>query len=158
MQVQSVQEALFLACEMERGAARLYERALMLPRDPERENETLRAGLLRMRGDEERHLTQFQNLYQGLEEPEERRLTLSAVADGLLFEGGLMGAVRGGLLKDVPSMLRLASDAEKKAAETYRAFAANCRDAEARAMLLGIAGEESSHLAELLSWLDDITA
>lgn len=150
MQVQSAQEALFLACEMERGAARLYERALMLLRDLGRKNDPLYQSIAAMQADEERHLAQFQSLYLGLEEPVERRLMLSAVADGVLFEGGLMGAVRSGLLSDVESMFRLAADAEEKAQQTYRAFAADCRDEESKTVLLGIADEEARHLAELL--------
>lgn len=158
MQVQSAQEALFLACEMERGAARLYERALMLLRDLGRADDPLLGCIARMHVDEQRHLAKFESLYTGLDEPVERRLMLSAVADGVLFEGGLMGAVREGLLEDAESMLRLALDAEEKAEQTYRAFAGECRDPEASAVLLGIAGEEARHWDELERQLKEIGA
>ncbi len=153
MQIRSAQEALFLACEMERGAVRLYERTLCLLQDLHREDTALYQGVTQMHADESRHLKQFQSLYAGLSEPDERLLVLAAVADGLLFEGGLMGAVRGGLIKDEGSMLRLAAEAEEKALSTYQAFAAQCKDPETQTVLLSIAAEEARHLEELQAQL-----
>ena len=88
-------------------------------------------------------------MYRGLEEADEQQLLLSAVGEGVLFEGGLMGAARRGLLKDVKSMLSLAIDAEKTSVRKYREFAQNAQTAEARDALLSIAEEESGHLLEL---------
>lgn len=149
MQIQSAQEALFIVSEMERRAVQLYERALLLLRDQGREEEPLYAMLMRTHRDERNHLRQFESLYGGLDETLERQLILSAIADGLLFEGGLMEAVRKGMLQDVPSMLRFAADEEKKAAAAYRAFALQCKEEETRVVLHAIAAEEDRHLQSL---------
>lgn len=149
MQVQTVQEALFVACEMERGAIQLYERALLLMAELGRDKQPLRAQLAYMLADEKQHLAQFRELYNGLDTEAERRLTLAAVASAVLFEGGLMGAVRQGLLKDERSMLAFAAQAEEKAAAAYRAFAGQCSDSRVAEMLNGIALEEDKHLRSL---------
>ena len=149
MQIRSTQEALFIACEMERGAVQLYERALILLKNQNREKEPLRAQLSYMLADEKQHLLQFTELYAGLDSEVERTLTLSAVASDILFPGGLMGAVRQGLLSDEQGMLTFAAAAEETAAKTYRAFSAQCADQHAAEMLLGIALEEDKHLRAL---------
>ena len=154
MQVKSTQEALFIACEMERGAVQLYERALMLMQGLGREQEPLRAQLAYMLADEKQHLAQFTELYKGLEGETERMLTLSAIAADILFPGGLMGAVRQGLLSDEQGMLAFAANAEATAAKTYRAFAAQSEDPRAAEMLGGIALEEDKHLRSLREHLD----
>ena len=96
MQIRSTQEALYIACEMERGAVQLYERALILLKNQNREKEPLRAQLSYMLADEKQHLCQFTELYTGLDNEAERTLTLAAIASDILFPGGLMGAVRQG--------------------------------------------------------------
>ena len=148
MQVRSEQEALYLACEMEATAIQLYKRAMRLMENQGRAHEPLYARLALMLGDEEEHLRQFRSLYHGLDAAEEQRLTLSAVAEGVLFEGGLMGAVRQGLLGDAESMLRFASQAEETSAAKYREFASLAKDDRARSALLMIAREEEKHLDE----------
>lgn len=148
MEIRSAQEALFVACEMESGAVQLYERTLCLMEN--RKSEPLYESLRMMLADEQRHLLQFKSLSFGLDEPMERQLILSAVASGLLFEGGLMGAVRAGLLSNVESMLRQAQWQESKAVETYRRFAAQSRDEQASAMLMAISEEEGRHLEEII--------
>lgn len=150
MQIQSAQEALFVACEMERGAIQLYERALMLLGTLGREKEPVRSQIASMLADEKQHLAQFQELYTGLDSAMEYQLTLAAVASSILFDGGLMGAVRQGLLKDEQSMLAFASRAEETAAATYRAFAQQCVHPRTAEMLYGIALEEDKHLRSLL--------
>ena len=150
MQIQSAQEALFVACEMERGAIQLYERALMLLGTLGREKEPVRAQIASMLADEKQHLAQFRDLYTGLDSAMERQLTLAAVASAILFDGGLMGAVRQGLLKDERSMLAFASRAEETAAATYRTFAQQCANPRTAEMLHGIALEEDKHLRSLL--------
>lgn len=149
MQIRSTQEALYIACEMESGAVQLYERALMLLKSLGREKEPLRAQLSYMLADEKQHLSQFTELYTGLDSEAERVLTLGAVASDILFPGGLMGAVRQGLLSDEKRMLAFAAAAEETAAKTYRSFAAQCDDPRAAEMLLGIALEEDKHLRSL---------
>jgi len=149
MKVQSAQEALFVACEMERGAIQLYERALMLLKQLGRQKEPLYAQMASILADEKQHLAQFQELYTGLEDALEQRLALSAVASDVLFPGGLMGAARQGLLSDERGMLQFAAEAEEAAAATYRSFAAQSGDAHAAEMLTGIALEEDKHLRTL---------
>jgi len=151
MQILSAQEALFVACEMERGAIQLYERAICLMEELGRNDEPLYGNLRDMAGDESHHLQQFQELYHGLDAGAERTLLLSAVADGLLMEGGLMGAVRLGLLNSVEDMLRYAEEREAKAVETYHLFAERSRDEQAKKTLVLIAAEEERHLAEIRS-------
>ena len=149
MVVRSEQEAMFVACEMESTAVQLYTRALALMDQQERQNDPLYKSIQDMLEDEKGHLRRFRSLYQGLGEVDEQQLTLSAVGEGVLFEGGLMGAARRGLLKDVESMLKLAINAERTSIRKYREFAANTQSEEARAALLRIAAEEDGHLTEL---------
>ncbi len=153
MQIQSGQEALYVACEMERGAIQTYERALMLVTADDPLHAALRERLQMILNDERQHLLQFQSLYEGLALAMEQQLMLAAIASSLLFEGGLMGAVRRGMLKDKESLLAFAQEAEQKAADTYRAFAAACRDASTADVLRGIALEEETHLQTLRGYL-----
>ena len=149
MVVRSEQEAMFVACEMESTAVQLYSRALALMDQQGRQNDPLYQSIQEMLEDEKGHLCRFRSLYQGLGEVDEQQLTLSAVGEGVLFEGGLMGAARKGLLKDVPSMLRLAVNAERTSIRKYREFADCAQTEEARQALLMIAEEETGHLMEL---------
>lgn len=149
MQIRSEQEALYVACEMEASAVQLYARALHLLKEQGRENDRIYYQVSFMHSDEQEHLRQFRALYQGLEATEEQRLTLAAVAEGILFEGGLMGAVRQGLLTDVPSMLSYALQAEIASAKKYREFASTATDENARSTLLLIAAEEDKHQRDL---------
>ncbi len=149
MQVRSTQEAVYVACEMERGAVQLYERALAVADGLGLTDETLIACLTAMRDDEKRHLREFSLLYEGLDTERERALALSATAASVLFKGGLMGAVREGLLSDAQGLLRFAADAERTAAATYRSFADQCEGADTAAMLRVIASEEDKHLDTL---------
>jgi len=153
MLIKSGQEALYVAIEMERGAIQTYERALMLTDENDPKTKALHLQLSVILGDERQHLKQFQALYQGLDASLEEQLMLSAVASAVLFKGGLMGAVRGGMLKDKQSLLTFAADAEQKAIDTYRSFASACNDPDAAAMLNGIAGEEEQHLKTLRGYL-----
>ena len=149
MVVRSEQEAMFVACEMESTAVQLYTRALALMDQQERQNDPLYKRIQEMLLDEQSHLQRFRSLYQGLGEVDEQQLTLSAVGEGVLFEGGLMGAARRGLLKDVESRLALAITAERTSIRKYREFAESAQTEEARKALLSIAEEESAHLMEL---------
>ena len=149
MVVRSEQEAMFVACEMESTAVQLYTRALALMDQQERQNDPLYKSIQAMLEDEKGHLRRFRSLYQGLGEVDEQQLTLSAVGEGVLFEGGLMGAARRGLLKDVQSMLQVAINAERTSIQKYREFAVCAQTEEARNALLMIAEEESGHLIEL---------
>lgn len=149
MLVESEQEALFVACEMESNAVQLYERAMRVMEQQGRAGEPLYRQLSFLHSDELEHLRQFRSLYTGLDAPIEQRLVLSAVAEGVLFEGGLMGAARRGLFNDVDATLRFAIQAEAASAQKYREFAAVAVNKDARAALLMIAAEEDKHLSEL---------
>lgn len=149
MQVATAQEALFMACEMESSAIQLYTRALSLMEQLGRQHEPLYGHLTLMRADEQEHLAQFRALggKDGL--TDERRVALSAAASNILFEGGLMGAARAGLLRDVDSMLRFAMLAEETSARKYREFASMVSSLDAREALERIAAEEDRHLTDL---------
>lgn len=149
MQIRTEQEAMFIACEMETTAVQLYQRALQVMQQLGREGEPLYQGIAQMAREEQNHLARFRSLYAGLQEGDETRLTLAAVAEGVLFENGLMGATRQGLLKDVASMLKLAADAERTSVRKYHEFASIAQTEEARQALLMIAAEEEGHLMEL---------
>ena len=149
MKVHSAQEALFVACQMERGAIQLYERSLMLLKNMHREKDPLWGQLASMLADEKQHLAQFTELYTGLDTELENQLALAAVASEVLFPGGLMGAVRQGLLTDARGMLAFAAQAEETAAATYRSFAEQSDSEHAAEMLNGIALEEDKHLRVL---------
>lgn len=149
MVVRSEQEAMFVACEMESTAVQLYTRALAMMDQQERQNDPLYQSIQEMLEDEKGHLRRFRSLYHGLGEVDEQQLTLSAVGEGVLFDGGLMGAARRGLLKDVSSMLHLAAEAERTSIRKYLEFAECAQTEEARKALLMIAEEESGHLLEL---------
>lgn len=153
MLIKSGQEALYVAIEMERGAIQTYKRALlMLSETDDPAVKPLLQQLKIILNDEHQHLDQFQMLYRGLDTAVEQQLVLSAVASSVLFEGGLMAAVRQGMLKDRASLLEFATNAEKKAIETYRTFAQTCGDPSAEAVLNTIADEEEKHLHVLRNY------
>ena len=147
MEIRSQQEALFIACEMEKSAIQLYTRALMLLEQQGRADDPLAAQIRQTCEDEREHLRQFRSHAQPLDGTLEEQLT--AAAEGVLFEGGLMDAVRRGLLNDVSSMMSYAMAAEECSARKYREFAALTQDAATRAMLETIAVEEDKHLSSL---------
>lgn len=148
MRVTTEQEAMYIACAMESSAVQLYERAMQVLESQGRQQEAIYRSVAAMRLEEMSHLERFRSLYTGMDAQVENQLMLDAVADGILFEGGLMGAARAGLLKDVDSMLRYAAACEAASVEKYRVFAENA-STEAKAALLSIAGEEERHLEEL---------
>lgn len=135
-----------MACEMESSAVQLYTRALTLVKQPGRQGEALYEGLDRLRRDELEHLRQFRALCGEDGVPPERRVALAAAAQNVLFEGGLMGAARQGLLDSMERMLRFAMRCEAVSAQKYREFAAVAESPSAREALLMIASEEDRHL------------
>ncbi len=138
-----------MACEMESSAVQMYARAMDLMRQLGREGEPLMQHLTLMHMDEQEHLRRFRSLYEEDDVPDDRKITLSAAADGILFEGGLMGAARKGLLKDGERMMTFAMEAEAAPARTYRAFAEVAKTPEAKDALRLIAAEEDKHLSDL---------
>ena len=141
MQLATGQEALFVACEMEASAIQLYSRAISLMEQLGRRGDPLYDHLVLMRADEQEHLARIRSQCDGE--------VLCAAADGILFEGGLMGAARAGLLSDVEGMLRFARQTEAASARKYREFAAMAHSDEARDALERIAAEEERHLSDL---------
>ncbi len=113
MEIRSQQEALFIACEMEKSAIQLYTRALMLLEQQGRADDPIAVQIRQTCEDEREHLRQFRAHAQPLDGTLEEQLMLSAAAEGVLFEGGLMDAVRRGLLNDVSSMMNYAMAAEE---------------------------------------------
>ena len=138
-----------MACEMESSAIQLYTRALSLMEQLGRQDEALYDHLTLMRADEQEHLAQFRALGGKDGIAQERRVALAAAADNILFEGGLMGAARAGLLRDIEGMLRFAMRAEETSARKYREFAALASASDAREALERIAAEEERHLDDL---------
>ena len=146
LQVKSEQEALFLACEMERRAIRVYERGMMLSHDP-----AIKLLFQRLHGDEKKHLASFSRMGSGSLEitDQEQQLLLKSYAAQVLFPGGLMQAQREGALSSLHSLLAFARDNEETAVRCYEEFASSCERVEARDMFLAIAREEQNHLDAL---------
>ncbi len=140
--VRDAGEALFIACEMEKRAIRLYERALAVFADgpcPE----AIRAIL----ADERRHLEQFTHM--GVETPEfERAQLLSAQASRTLFSGGLTQAHRKGAFQSEAALYAYAAEEEKEAIACYGDFAAAVPRAAGQAFAM-IQLEEKQHLLKL---------
>lgn len=149
MHIQTTQEALYVACEMERNAMQLYQRAMVLLQELGRASEPIFDRIASLYQDEVRHLDMFQALYVGLNVSTEQMLMLSAIASSVLYEGGLMGAVRAGLLNDMESLMNYAISEEQKAVDLYLDFARQCDDESARFTLETIAAEEKRHKESL---------
>jgi rubrerythrin len=153
LQVKSEQEALFLACEMERRAIRVYERGVMISHDP-----AIKVLLQKLHDDEKAHLTKFSKMGNCSNEitDREQQLLLKSYAAQVLFPGGLMQAHREGALDSLHSLLEFSRDSEETAVRSYTEFAASCQTAEARNMFLSIAQEEQSHLVALEEQLESL--
>lgn len=149
LEILNYNEAMFIACEMERGAIRHYGRAMQLLKTLGRESEPLYQQLRAMHAEEQSHLEQFSGSTCLEELPLERQTLLTAMMNGWLFEGGLMGAARSGMMDDIPSMLKYAKESEALSAKKYREFAKLTADEKSKAALLSIAAEEDRHLLEL---------
>jgi len=147
--VKNAQEALFIACEMERRAVKMYQRGAMLfPH--------LKEPLQNYEMEERTHLKAFQMMGDkmgGL--PHEDQMLLSAYAASVLFPGGLMEASRENAFSDLASFLNYAAGQEQEAIRRYTAFAEDCADEEAKNMFLAIAHEEEGHYAALVAKAND---
>jgi rubrerythrin len=149
LEILNYNEAMFIACEMERGAIRHYARAMQLLKTLGRETEPIYQQLKAMHAEEQSHLENFSGCTCLDDLPLERQTLLTAMMNGWLFEGGLMGAARSGMMDDIPSMLKYAMESEALSAKKYREFAKLAADEKIRSTLLGIAAEEDAHLLEL---------
>ncbi len=146
LQIKSEQEVLYIACEMERRAIRVYERGLMLCHDP-----ALKAMLSRLHGDETMHLAKFAKMGNASIEAtdQEQQILLKSYAAQILFPGGLMQAQREGALSSMEALLAFARDSEATAVCCYEEFAQNCEREDVRDAFLAIAREEQAHLAAI---------
>lgn len=142
MDIRCAGEALFIACQMEKRAIRLYERALAVFADGACQD-AVRAIL----AEERNHLNQFSQM--GAETPDfERAQLLSAKAAGVLFSGGLTEAQRKGAFESVRSLYAYAAREEEEAIRQYTAFASSLTGNAASAFS-AIALEEKRHLCKL---------
>ena len=148
MAIRGAGEALYIACEMEKRAIRLYERAMTVFAEGPLA-EAIRAIL----GDEKNHLARFSQLGAGADGFARAQL-LSARAARVLFPGGLMEAQRRGAFDSVQALLAYAAEEEKTAALQYGRFARELTGAAAAAFA-AIESEEKQHLKKLLEWMDE---
>lgn len=137
-------EALHLACQMERRALSLYERAALVFKMP-----AIQKVLAELIKQEEEHRTTFERLAsQETPVPFERQNELLAQVGDLLFVGGLTGAVREGAFDSAVSLLRFALDEEERAALRYREFA-KLTQGRVQETFLQIARQEDGHVKQL---------
>ena len=142
MEIRDAGEALYLACEMEKRAIRLYERALMVFSDGPCQ-ESISAIL----SDERNHLALFSAM--GAEAPGfERGQMLAAQAADVLFSGGLVEAQRKGAFASPEALFTYAAQEEAGAVERYSQFAAQLKGSAGEAFA-AISLEEKQHYAKL---------
>ena len=149
MIIRGAGEALYIACQMENRAIRLYERALAVFADGACQD-AVRVIL----AEERTHLAQFTRM--GAETPEfERAQLLAAQAAGVLFSGGLVEAQRKGAFASVRSLYAYAAAEEEEAIRQYSAFASSLTGGAASAFS-AIALEEKQHLCKLNALLSQL--
>ncbi|HHT15155.1 MAG TPA: hypothetical protein GXZ86_04690 [Clostridiales bacterium] len=149
VKITSASQALFMAIEMEKRAVSLYERMLILFASSE--NQALLEHLL---ADEKRHLIQFEHHLDEQSQSLENTMLLSALADEVLFEGGLNRMLREGVLESNQSLLDYAAQEEQKAIDTYTSYAELC-EGDAKEAFLQIAAEEKTHLKVLEKMMNE---
>lgn len=143
--VKNAAEALYIATEMEKRAIKLYERAAMVFSD-----EAIAPVIAGMLQDERQHLLRFQSMRTEVQSGGADGLILSAYAAGVLFEGGLHGAVRAGAFDSPAALIRYAARQERIAIDCYMDFSHHCDGVpDAQAAFCAIAHEEGLHLAAL---------
>ncbi|MBR3740940.1 MAG: hypothetical protein IKN04_10895 [Clostridia bacterium] len=142
MDIHGAGEALYIACQMEKRAIRLYERALVLFTDG-----ACQDAVRSILAEEKNHLDQFSRM--GAETPDfERAQLLSAKASEVLFSGGLVEAQRKGAFESVRGLYAYAAMEEEEAVRQYTAFASSLTCGPASAFS-AIALEEKQHLKKL---------
>ena len=144
MNIRDAGEALYIACEMEKRAIRLYERALMVFGESPCEE-----AIHQILSDERNHLAQFSAM-GGREPGFERAQLLSAQASGVLFSGGLVEAQRKGAFASPERLYAYAAEEEAEAVRRYGQFAAQLNGSAAEAFR-AIVLEEKQHYAKLSS-------
>ena len=150
MFVRNEGQALCVAVEMERRAIRVYERALLLAKDP-----AVIEGIQEILADEKEHLKRFSAMKADHPVPEEEeRLLISSMAAEVLFTGGVMEMKREQALQTLIGLYRYAADSEAGAVETYGSFAEKCAEERVKETFMAIVREESEHLTVLLDKLE----
>ncbi len=150
MFVRNEGQALCVAVEMERRAIRVYERALLLAKDP-----AVIEGIQEILADEKEHLKRFSAMKADHPVPqEEERLLISSMAAEVLFTGGVMEMKREQALQTLMGLYRYAAESEAGAVETYGSFAEKCADERVKETFMAIVREESEHLTVLLDKLE----
>ncbi len=147
MRIRDAGEALYIACEMERRAIRLYERALAVFQDG-----PCQAAVGAILSDERNHLDQFTRMGGGAP-GFERALLLSAQASRVLFPGGLVEAQRKGAFSSPARLYAYAAKEEEEAVRRYGEFASSLQG-ETSSAFSAIALEEKQHLAKLTALLE----
>lgn len=153
MLVNRQKEALFIACEMEKRAVLLYDRAQEIIAD-----ENLKPTIAELLRQEREHLKTFSCMFADCDDEQpldENALLLSAEAAQIIFPGGLMQFSGAGAFSSPEELLRFAATAEEKAVSTYTAFAEACHSSDAAKKFLAIAREERSHLDALRAQIED---
>lgn len=144
MMIRDAGEALYIACEMEKRAIRLYERALMVFGDG-----PCREAISAILKDERGHLAQFSAM--GAKEPGfENAQLLSAQASGVIFSGGLVEAQRKGAFDSPERLFAYAAEEEAGAVQRYGEFAEQLKG-DIAAAFHAIVLEETRHFAKLSS-------
>ncbi len=145
--IENEKEALFIACEMEKRAIEIYQRALMIFED-----EDVKKMIRELIVDEKEHLAQFSDFSreQGMVDVDfEKTVLLKAYAGEFVFKGGISQAQRDGAFESGESLLNYAIQEEKKAYTKYREFALVCKNPRAKEAFLSIAQEEKMHKVQL---------
>lgn len=142
MEIRDAGEALYIACEMEKRAIRLYERALMVFADS-----ACQQAIGQILADERSHLAQFSAM--GAETPGfERGQMLAAQAADVLFSGGLVEAQRKGAFASPETLFAYAAMEEAGAVERYGQFAQQLTGSAGETFAM-ISQEEKGHHAKL---------
>lgn len=151
MVVKNESQALCVAVEMERRAIRVYERALMLATDPQ-----VQAGIQEILQDEREHLIRFSKMRASHQvDAQEERMLIAGMAAETLFPGGVMEMKREQALTTLEGLYRYAAESEADAMSTYAAFAEKCTDENVRETFMSIVREESKHLTDIRTRLEE---
>jgi len=147
MDILNAGEALFIACEMERRAIRLYERALVVF-----DGGPCQTAIKSILCDERRHLEQFSAM--GGQTPGfERARLLAAEGAKALFSGGLVEAQRKGAFTSPHALYAYAAEEEKEAIRYYGEFALRF-GGETGVAFFTVKAEEEKHLRRLEELLE----
>ncbi len=147
-------EALMVACAMEERAIELYQRALLVVKNPDALKQ-----IKELLEDEQEHLLQFKGFLEEYDEKEltlEKTLLLKAYGGGVLFKGGLVAAQREGALESAEKLLQYAFKEEEKAYEKYMEFSKMATNGKAKNMFMTIAEEEKMHKIQLQKQLESL--